>query len=457
MNWFQKSFYTEWSFYKRMLAITIPIALQNVISLSVNMMDTIMLGQLGDVAVASANLGSQLFTILDVVGFGLASGAAVLIAQYWGKQDMVRIRQIIALTLRVVLVVSGLFALVGHFFSRQVLSLYTSDPAVIQSGSEFLSLLSLSFVLFSFSNCYIMCLRAVEQVRVSMIIYSCSFFINVFFNYCFIFGKLGAPQWGVRGAAFGTLMARSFELCATLVYMCFIEKRVRFTPRWLLNLKSGLGMAYLRNSLPVVGNELLWGIGFSMINLTIGHMGASYTSAVSIVNVFNQLVSVFTFGMAAASAVVVGKTIGEGRIQDAHRAANSSVLVGLFLSFICMGLLLIGRPYFLGMYNVSQLAHDTASIMLVILALMQPFQSVGTVMIVGVLRGGGDVRTNLILDSGLLWCFAIPLGIVSAFVLHLPAPVVFFLMRSDNILKSIAGVIRLRSGKWIRVVTANNN
>lgn len=449
-------FYTDWGFYKRMLAITIPIALQNVISLSVNMMDTVMLGQLGDVAIASANLGGQLFIILDILGFGLASGAAVLIAQYWGKQDMLRIRQIFALTLRVVLVASSLFALIGRFFPQQILSIYTKDPAVIQSGGEYLSLLSLSFVLFSFSNCYIMCLRAVEQVRISMVIYSCSFFINVFFNYCFIFGKLGAPAWGVRGAAFGTVMARLFELCATLFYMCVIEKKVRFTPRWLLSLKSGLARDYLKNSLPVVGNELLWAIGFSVINLTIGHMGASYTSAVSIVNVFNQLVSVFTFGMSAASAVVVGKTIGEGRIHDARRAANSSVLVGLSLSFVCMTILLIGRPYFLSMYNVSQLAKDTAFSMLTILALMQPFQSVGVVMIVGVLRGGGDVRTNLILDSGLQWCLAIPLGVLGGFVFHLSAPVVFFLLRCDNIVKSIVGLIRLKSGRWIRVVTRDD-
>ncbi|WP_395150570.1 MATE family efflux transporter [uncultured Allofournierella sp.] len=453
MSAFSNHFYTDWSFYKRMLAITIPIALQNVISLSVNMMDTVMLGQLGDVAIAASNLGGQLFTILDVLGFGMASGAAVLIAQYWGKRDLVRIRQIFALTLRIALGVSLLFALVGHFFPQQVLRIYTTDPLVIEAGSQYLRWLSFSFVLFSFSNCYIMCLRAVEQVRVSMMIYGSSFLINIFFNYCFIFGKLGAPALGVRGAALGTVLARLFELCATLVYMCFVEKRVGFTPIWLFRLKSGLLRDYIRNSVPVVSNELLWGIGMSVMNLTIGHMGPSFTSAMSIVIVFNQLVSVFVFGMSAATAVIVGKTIGEGRIQDAQRAANSSVLVSLCLSFISMTVLLVGRPYILGMYNVSQLAHDTAFAMLTILALMQPFQAVGCVMVVGVLRGGGDVRSNLILDSGLQWCLAIPLGLLTGFVLHWSAPAVFFCMRSDNLAKSLLGLWRLRSGRWIRVVT----
>ena len=251
MRQLSKHFYTDWTFYKKLLAITIPIALQNVISLGVTMMDTIMLGQLGDVAIAAANLGGQLFTILDVLGFGFASGAAVLISQYWGKKDTDRIRQIFALTLRVVLVVSILFSLVGFFASKQVLRVFATDAAVIAAGASYLRLLSLSFVLFSFSNCYIMCLRAVEQVRISMVIYGSSFFINVFFNYCFIFGKLGAPAMGVRGAALGTLMARLFEFIATLLYMCFAEKRVCFTPRWLLKLKSGLAWDYIRNSLPV--------------------------------------------------------------------------------------------------------------------------------------------------------------------------------------------------------------
>lgn len=397
--------------------------------------------------------GGQLFTILDVLGFGMASGAAVLIAQYWGKRDLVRIRQIFALTLRIALGVSLLFALVGHFFPQQVLRIYTPDPLVIEAGSQYLRWLSFSFVLFSFSNCYIMCLRAVEQVRVSMMIYGSSFLINIFFNYCFIFGKLGAPALGVRGAALGTVLARLFELCVTLVYMCFFEKRVGFTPIWLFRLKSGLLRDYIRNSVPVVSNELLWGIGMSVMNLTIGHMGPSFTSAMSIVIVFNQLVSVFVFGMSAATAVIVGKTIGEGRIQDAQRAANSSVLVSLCLSFISMTVLLVGRPYILGMYNVSQLAHDTAFAMLTILALMQPFQAVGCVMVVGVLRGGGDVRSNLILDSGLQWCLAIPLGLLTGFVLHWSAPAVFFCMRSDNLAKSLLGLWRLRSGRWIRVVT----
>ena len=232
-----------------------------------------------------------------------------------------------------------------------------------------------------------------------------------------------------------------------------IERTVCFTPGWLLRLRSGLFADYVRNSVPVVSNELLWALGVAVMNLTIGHMGPSFTSAVSIVNVINNLVSVFIFGMANATAVVVGKTIGEGRLADARRAANSTVAVSVVLSLIATALLLVGQRPVMSLYNVSQLAHDTALTLMTILAAMQPFQAVGTVMVVGVLRGGGDVRTNLILDSGLLWALAIPLGLLGGFVFHWSAPVVFFCLRCDNIVKSVLGFIRLCSGRWVRVVT----
>lgn len=453
MNFFKKHFFTDSSFYKGLLAITLPIALQNVISLGVNMMDIIMLGQLGDVAIAAANLGGQPFIILNIFIFGLSSGAAVLISQYWGKKDMLRIRQIIALSLRFALGAAALLTFVSAVFPRQILAIFSADPAVIEVGAEYLRYLSISFLFYCFAACYLMCLRAVEQVRVSIFIYFCSFFVNVFFNYCFIFGKFGSPAMGVRGAALGTVFARVFECLAVLVYMCLFEKRVGFTPRWLLKLRSGLFRDYIKSSLPVVGNELFWGLGLTVINMTIGRMGTSFATASSIVAVVSNLSTVFIMGVSNATAVVVGKTIGEGRIKDAIRAANTAVLVSVGLSAVGATLLFLARRPILSLYNISDESYVLAIALLGILAALQPFQAVGAVMVVGVLRGGGDVNTNFLLDCGTMWVLAIPLGLLGAFVFHWSAPVVFFCMRSDSLIKSIAGLVRLRSKKWIRVVT----
>lgn len=450
----QKHFRTDKSFYATVFAITVPIALQNIISLGVNLMDTIMLGQLGDLAITAANLGGQPFFILNILGFGLASGANVLIAQYWGKGDMDRIRRIFALSLRVVLLASGLFTLAGLLVPRQLMSIFSSDPAVIEASVEYLFTLSFSFMLFSLSNCYLMCLRAVEQVKVSMVIYTCSFFINVFFNWCFIFGQLGSPAYGIQGAAMGTVMARAFEFGAVIVYMLFVEKRVGFKPGHLLLNSQGLGKDYLRNSAPVVGNELLWGLGMSMITMTIGRMGSSFVAASSIANVMNQLCGVFTFGIANATAVLCGKTIGSGQGRAAaQRVANSLLVVGELLSLGAMVLLLVLRGPVLQLYDVTAETSTTAYALLTILALLQPVVGFSSVCVVGILRGGGDVNTNFILDCGLLWLEAVPLGLLGAFVFHWSAPVVFFAMRSDNILKTVIALPRVFSGKWIRNVT----
>ena len=236
--------------------------------------------------------------------------------------------------------------------------------------------------------------------------------------------------------------------------MTCIEKKVRFTPRCILLGSGGLGADYLRNSLPIVGNELLWGLGMSMINMTIGRMGQTFVAAASIANVMNQLCSVFTFGIANAAAVLCGKTIGSGQgRREAQRVANSLIFVGEILS-ICAGcVLLLLRGPVLAIYNVTPETASTAYTLLTILGCMEPIMGFGCVAIVGVLRGGGDVNTNFVLDCGLLWVQAVPLGLVAAFVLHWSAPVVFFLMRSDNIVKAIVCLPRILSGRWIRNVT----
>lgn len=453
-SFLKKHFRTDKHFYLNVLALTIPIALQNIISLSVNLMDTIMLGQLGDVAITAANLGGQPFFILNILGFGLASGANVLIAQYWGKGDLHRIRCLLALSLRAVVGAGILFTLVGVLFPYQLMSLFSSDPAAIEASAQYLSVLAFSFLLFCFSNCYLMCLRAVEQVKISMFIYTCSFFINVFFNWCFIFGKLGFPAFGVRGAAMGTVMARAFEFCAVIVYMLFVEKKIGFKPFHLFLKSDGMLPDYLKNSAPVVGNELLWGLGMAVINMTIGRMGTSFTAAASISNVMLQLCSVFTFGIANATAVLCGKTIGSGQSrEEAQRVANSLLVVGEVLS-LCAGLLLISlRMPILSLYDVTPEAHSIAYSLLTILGCLEPIMGLGCVCVVGVLRGGGDVNANFILDCGLLWVQAVPLGLLGAFVFHWSAPMVFFAMRSDNIIKVLISIPRILSGKWIRNIT----
>lgn len=448
-----RHFSTDRQFYKTALALTLPIAMQNIISLGVNMMDTVMLGQLGDLAITAAGLGGQLFLILNCLCFGLASGASVLIAQYWGRQDMRRVRQLIALSMRFAALASGLCTLAGLLAPRAVLRIFSPDAAVIEAGASYLQVLALSFVLYGLSGCYIMCLRGVGQVRISMMVYGSSFFINVFFNWCFIFGRLGFPELGIPGAAWGTVIARAWECLVSLFYMLRIEKQVGFTPRWLFKGGSGLVGDYIKNSVPVIGNELLFGLGVSCSNVIIGQMSSQFVAASSIANLVTQLVSVFNWGVSAATAVLVGRTIGEGHRRRAQREANSLLLVSFALGIGCMLLMLAARGPVLTLYAVSEETYALTWQLLTILALTQPVSTTSCNLLVGVLRGGGDVRSNFLLDCGMQWVMGLPLGALGAFVWRLPAAAVFFLMRSDYFVKLVLGMLRVRSGRWIRTLT----
>ena len=237
---FKEHFLFEKDFFKTVFAITLPIAMQNVISFGVNAMDSIMLGSLGDIAVSGANLGGQPFFLMSMVGFGLAGGGNVLISQYWGKGDKEVIRKVMRISMLAVTVVAVLATLVCFFFPYQVMSLYTNEAEVQAAAAGYLRVISIGFVFYAIANSYMSSLRAVENVKMSTVVYCMSFFVNVFFNYMFIFGKFGAPELGVVGAAVGTLIARIFEFICVTVYMYTMEKKVGFRMHCMFKLDSAL-------------------------------------------------------------------------------------------------------------------------------------------------------------------------------------------------------------------------
>lgn len=256
-----KHFLLNRAFVGTLLAIAVPIALQNMISFGVAVMDSVMLGSFGDVAIAAANLGGQPFSILMSFGFGLSSGGSVLIAQYWGKGDIGRIRKVMRISMQLVFLASLGITVVCLLMPEGILRIFTKDEAIVQAGAGYLALVAFSYIPYSLSNNYMMSLRAVEKVKISTAIYGVSFFVNVFFNYAFIFGKFGAPRLEVRGAAVGTIFARCSELVMVLIYMYFRENTVGFRMHDCLKFDREMLPSYTRHSLPVLGNELLWGVG----------------------------------------------------------------------------------------------------------------------------------------------------------------------------------------------------
>ena len=450
----QKHFVTSKQFIMSVLVIAIPISLQNMISFGVNMMDMLMLGELGDVAISAASLGGKFFFFLTIIGFGLTSGGSVLIAQYWGKGDLKKIRKLFAISLQIVTTVSIIFALTSYFFPHLVLGLFTSETVIIEAGIKYLKILSLSYFFYSFSNCFMMSLRAVENVKLSTIVYGISFCINVFFNYCFIFGKLGFKEYGIQVAAMGTLIARMSEFLMVMFYMNFKEKVVKFNLKSLLKYHSDLISDYIKYSLPVVGNELVWGMGSLCFTMIIGRMGTAFVAANTIADLLNQIASVALFGVGNAAAILTGKTIGQGNQPLAQRMANSLLVMTLILSSIGATFMLLSKGFVIGFFGgLSGEAAVLADTFITTFALLQIPIAYSIVTIIGILRGGGDIKFAFLIDCGAMWVLAIPFGILSAFVFKAPPFIIYVVLRIDCVLKTIAGIHRTVTGKWIRNVT----
>lgn len=446
-------FIFEKQFLLNMLAIAIPIALQNMISFGVAMMDSVMLGGLGDKAISAANLGGQPFSLLMSIGFGLSSGGSVLIAQYWGRGDVARIRTVMRLSMQIVFTASSLMTLVCLLFPQQVMGLYSNEAEIVAAAAQYLQLVALSYLPYSISNNYIMSLRAVEKVTVSAAIYGTSFFVNVFFNYVFIFGAFGAPALGVRGAAVGTILARCSELLLVTIYMYAKEDTIGFRFSDCFRLKNEMIQDYTRHSLPVLGNELLWGLGISVTAAIIGRIGSVFVTANSIAAVLNQLALVSVIGVGNAAAVITGKLIGEGRMQRAKRAANTILLGSVFVGMFNCAMIFILRPIFLSFYRITPEAYEAAYTVMGVLALLHLSLAIDITCIIGILRGGGDTKTAFAFDCGALWLVSVPMGVLSGLVWGWPVPLVYVMLKLDSPIKTILSLIRLKSGAWIRNVT----
>lgn len=449
----KKHFIFERSFLLNVLAIAIPIAMQNMINFGVSVMDSVMLGSLGDVAISAANVGNQPFSILMSIGFGLSSGGGVLIAQYWGKKDMPYIRKVMRMSMQLVFVAAAVISVVCILFPQQIASVFTKDTAVIEAAAGYISLVAIAYIPYAISNNYMMSLRAVEKVKISTGIYAVSFFVNVFFNYMFIFGKFGAPRLEVRGAAVGTLLARCSELIMVLLYMYLKEDTVKFRIHQCFKPDFEVAGNYVHHSLPVLGNELLWGLGFMITNIIIGHVSSVFLTANSITSVLNQFAFVTIAGVANAAAVLTGRTVGEGDHKRAQRVANTLLLLSLGVGVFNCILMQVIRPLFLSLYAVTPETYEAAWSILNVLSALQLVIGMDVTCIVGVLRGGGDTRTAFLYDCGALWLVSIPMGILSGLVLHWPVPVIYICMKLDSPIKTILGMLRVRSGQWIRSVT----
>ncbi|MGI5857025.1 MAG: MATE family efflux transporter [Candidatus Merdivicinus sp.] len=448
-----KKMFKDKDFLRLLAVIALPIAAQNLITFAIQMMDTIMLGAVGQTQLTAASLANQPFFVFTILTFGLASGASVLNAQYWGKGQVEPIRLVTALVLKVAFAFSVVLSVLILLFPEQVMRIYTPEEAVIREGVKYLRIIVFTYVIYGVTATYISTLRSIASIRIAVVVYLTSLCVNVFLNWVLIFGNLGAPAMGIEGAALATLIARLTEFVITVIYAFFIDKKLKLRPRHFLKNDWALTRDYFRHGLPVVFNELLWSVGVSVQSMILGRLGEAVVSASQIASVVQQFATVFVFGIANAAAVIIGNAVGEGNLEKAGQRAEWLKAVSLAVGVFSAGMILLIRPVAVSFYNVPDTTKELAGGMVAIQAVIVFFVSITAVGIVGILRGGGDTRFALCTDLCTLWLVALPAGLLTAFVFRLPVLLVYAAIKLDEPVKVAVIFWRLRNRNWIKNVT----
>ncbi len=446
-------FVREKQFYKSLLLIALPAALQQLISFAVNMMDTVMVGSLGEEALGAVSQGNQISVFMMVFIKGISAGTAVMISQYWGKKDMTRIKQIFAIGFQASITVAALFFLGAFLAPQTVMSILTDNDVLIREGAVYVQYVAFSYLLYAVSENMLVMLRSVEVVKVALAVSITSLFVNIGANYVLIFGKLGFPALGIKGAAIATVFARAVELLIVLGYVAIVDQKLHLRLSDLLRSSKVMWRDYMKYGTPLILADVMWGVVNLVKQMIIGRLDTVAVAANSISDVVLQLAMMFTWGMASASGVLIGKSVG-ARQYDKTKAYAKTIQVLFFLFGILAALFAyFFRGIAVEFYNVSDTVKAMARDFLAYGALTIWGTGYAAGCFQGINRGSGDV--NFVLKTNLICGYAvvIPLSFLSAFVWHWPAPVVYFFTRCDQIVKVFVAFFRLRTDKWIKNVT----
>ncbi len=447
---FSRYFVTDRKFYKRAIQLIIPVVLQSCINQGVNMMDTIMVGRLGEVAISASSLANQFYMIFNFLCMGISAAGLVLASQYWGAKDEKTVRRVFDLVLQMVILFGTAFALLSAIIPERIMGIYTNEEDVIREGAAYLRITALIYLPHGISLVTSNVIRSVGNVKLGLYISIISFMVNIGCNYIFIFGKLGMPAMGVMGAAVGTLCARAVEMTVCLVYMLKFEKNLHYHPRTLLKAPTReLFGEFVRLGLPAVISDTILALAASAISIILGHMGKEVVSAYAIVTVMDRMCTVAVSGVSSASGVVIGQTVGEGQLKRAMKEGYSFLMMSVGLGLIASVLVFFIGRWTVGLYDITPETVSIAFLMMDASAIIVFFQAIQSTLSKGVLRGGGDTKFLMVADVLFQWVVSIPVGALAGLVLHMPPFLVLIALRLDYIIKSVWLVTRLKSGKWI--------
>lgn len=438
------------AFLKKTVSIAIPIALQGLLNTSLNFADIIMIGKLGENAIAGVGLANKVFFVFTLLVFGIISGSGVLTAQYWGKREVANIRRVLGISLSLVLGASVLFVVPCIINPEFVMSIFTNSTETIKLGAVYLAVVVISYPFTAVTNAYVSLLRGVNQVKAPVVISSASILINLIFNYLLIYGKFGFPELGVAGSALGTLIARIFECTVLLTYVYRDKGPAAAAIKDILSFDKSFLNKYFTTVSPVIANEFMWGLGVTLYSLAYGRMGDTAVAAITITQTVEQIMQVVFMGLSNATAVILGNEMGAGHLKAADKHARDLIFIQLSLTFLIGIICLIIRQPVISLFDATEEIAGYVRLCFLVFIIYLPFKMFNTINIVGILRSGGDTKACLFLDCTGVWFIGIPMAFLGGLVFHLPIYTVYAMVLIEEIYKFILGVSRYRKKKWLR-------
>ncbi len=441
------------AFMRRMWAISLPIMLQQLLGTAMYMVDTMMIGALGDVPLAGVGAATQLAFLLDLVLFGVMSGGSIYMSQYFGKQDRAGFRSTLGFTLMLCIGFAALFTVIGRLFGGFVVGIYSENETVIAAGVEYLDTACLAYVAIGVSYAYGIAHKSARRPLLPLISGAVALVINIFFNWVLIYGNLGFPRLGLTGAAIGTLIGACANML-TLITASYIKPGYASARLDELLAQTAAGVKqFVQVSLPAFLNDMLWAVCALIINWVYGRMGTDTFAAIMIYNAVDKLTMVAYMGMGTASAVVLGNTLGEGDSERAllygKRYTLLALLMGLLSGVLCCTVL----PYAVNLYTeTSETVKHLAFWSIIVLGIYQPLYALNYTLICGVLRSGGDTRAAAVIDLIPQWLLALPITAIAGLALDMPLYIVLLCVIPSCVLRSVLALRRMKSGIWARTL-----
>ncbi len=443
------------SFYKQALAIAIPISIQSMITIGVNLMDNIMVGSLGETVLSGTSLANQYVSIFHICCMGIGMGTSVMTTRFWGMRDLEALKKSITLMLRFCIGLAILFTIPAILMSPALMRLYTPDKSVIAQGILYYRWIWPCFILQGMSLTCTIVLRSVGQVKLPLYSSIGAFFVNIFFNYVFIFGKFGMPRMEIQGAAIGTLIARLFEFCIICGYFFLGDKRIGYRIRDIGKRCRELFWEYVNIGVPVFISDALLALGSTAVAMIMGRISKEFVSANSITFVTQQLSTVMIQGVCQAGCIVTGHTLGRGDKKKAQEQAWTFLLLGIIIGAVAGVIIMVISETVIGCYNIQEETKAIARQLMAAISIIVVFQSTNSIMMKGVLRGGGDTKFLMVADILFLWVVSVPLGALAGLYWRMSAFWIYFFLKIDQVLKSFWCVFRLKSEKWMKGISGS--